>query len=124
MASYTSNNLALWAEDQGVIILPQQENVGKSRQNQGSRDERGRSAADANRQLQQLQQRLQTSTQYGDTPGRGNQSTNGGPGSTADWGVDETLYTTKLDDSKFTPEQIARADQIAREIMGSKPKRR
>jgi hypothetical protein len=33
------------------------------------------------------------------------------------WGVDETLYTTVIDTSKFTAEQIARAEAMAREIQ-------
>jgi len=33
------------------------------------------------------------------------------------WGVDETLYTTAIDPSKFTPEQIARAEELARQIQ-------
>mmetsp|Transcript_14621 Transcript_14621/g.18676 ORF Transcript_14621/g.18676 Transcript_14621/m.18676 type:complete len:853 (+) Transcript_14621:168-2726(+) len=33
---------------------------------------------------------------------------------------DENLYTTKLDTSKMTPEQIARAERLAREIEGVK----
>eukprot|EP00302_Diacronema_sp_CCMP2436_P028054 CAMPEP_0179937028 /NCGR_PEP_ID=MMETSP0983-20121128/14079_1 /TAXON_ID=483367 /ORGANISM="non described non described, Strain CCMP 2436" /LENGTH=388 /DNA_ID=CAMNT_0021842665 /DNA_START=25 /DNA_END=1187 /DNA_ORIENTATION=+ len=33
------------------------------------------------------------------------------------WGVDETLYTTAMDTSKFSKEQIARAEEIAQQIQ-------
>lgn len=32
------------------------------------------------------------------------------------WGIDETMYTSELDKSKLTPEQIAMAERIAAEI--------
>jgi hypothetical protein len=32
------------------------------------------------------------------------------------WGIEETMYTSSLDKSKLTPEQIANAERIAAEI--------
>lgn len=32
------------------------------------------------------------------------------------WGIDETMYTSKLDKSSLTPDQIAHAERIAAEI--------
>lgn len=34
------------------------------------------------------------------------------------WGVDSSEFTTELDKSKYTPEQIARAEALARQIQG------
>ena len=104
---YVSQNLSVWAEDQGVIVAP------ASQQQRGQAD-----SADRNKQLQQLQQQLQRPSTRARAPASAGRS------DSDDWGVDSTLYTTKLDDSQVTPEQIARAEQIAREITQSKSNRR
>lgn len=117
MRRYAAQNQSVWAEDQGVIIAP------ASQQQQGRAD-----SADRNKQLQQLQQQLQRPSTRVTGPGSqyaaGTAPTSAGRSNSDEWGVDSTLYTTKLDDSQFTPEQIARAEQIAREITQSKSKRR
>jgi len=50
---------------------------------------------------------------------------NAGPAEDNDgWGVDPTMYTTKLDRSSFTAEQLKRADDIAKQILEERAGRR